>query len=361
MVLEDALLANPRLLVSEEAKFRIKLSNGSAVSAGMAHDVYEFTALPMRHLCPKRTIVFLHGFPVPEGTIGASEKDDTILVRGSSADRQNILCMVQSLNVYLITKHNLGIALLYIATDTRIAADLVVRVCNDLKASSRSKVVIQRTNANLVQTHDCSKLKCGRRRIRQLDRNCGAAGGHITAYQMQYAKASDLSQFQLATFGAGGGGTIEAVTAAPWPSAVRRRLPCPPAGAAGVSAMAAQTGGDTRLTHTNLAKLPIDQKLSVVVSNHLSANSTIPTLRQRSISTRVAVYDGRTVAIGGLIAIQDPKGRNQAFGFPTNHAKRKKSPIKLLVYIPPHVVRNQQASPAITQQLRAHMPQMSEQ
>ena len=84
-----------------------------------------------------------------------------------------------------------------------------------------------------------------------------------------------------------------------------------------------------------------------------------PTLRQRSISTRVAVYDGQTVALGGLISSQGSSDRKALFGLLPSHTGDDKSRTELIVFITPHVVRNQQDAATMSAELRARMPQMS--
>ena len=114
-----------------------------------------------------------------------------------------------------------------------------------------------------------------------------------------------------------------------------------------------------RVSQTNLVNLQVDQELSAVVNNGTGAATLTPTLRQRSISTRVAVYDSQTVALGGLISAQDTSGRNKLFGFLTSRASDTKGRTELIVFITPHVVRNPQDAAAISAELRARMPQMS--
>lgn len=521
MIFEAALQANGLILVSEGSGFGIKANGGTAVTAGMSREGYGFTAIPLRHLGAKRMLALLDGFAAPEGTIRASENDDIILVRGSSTDRANIQGMIQSLDVDLLAKPNAGIAFLQNAPASQVAADLATVAANDPQAASWSTQVLQRSNAILVQTHDRNDLQRAMQWIRQLDRTGGAAGGDITVYQVQYAKASDLSGILQATFGEGGGG---AAAAAPTPAAAGADgIAAPLAGATPVAAVAAPAGGATRFTpddgnntiiirgstpvrqqalqllsaidkppvqvsidvllievtlndatamgvqaylqthdagfiaangtglgiatttpgfnlilgsgvdpkliinnlsqvtkvkvvsapsvsafeneeaqikvveqvpivtqqvisttagnapvvnsveyrdagvilkvtprvsQTNLVNLQVSQELSAVVSNGTGAASLTPTLRQRSISTRVAVYDGQTVALGGLISAQDTNSRNKLFGFLTNKNNTEKNRNELLVFITPHVVRNPQDAATTAAELRARMPQM---
>ncbi len=519
MIFENALQANGLILVSEGKGFRIKALDGAGQTASMTAEGFGFTAVPLRHLGAKRMLALLDGFAAPEGAIRASENDDMILVRGTAADRANILSMVQTLDVDLLARPNAGIAFLQNAPATQVAADLAVVASNDPGASGWSTQVLQRSNAILVQAHDGRDLQKAMTWIRQLDRTGGAAGSDITVYQVQYAKASDLSGILQATFGEGGG------AAAPVPTApAADGVAVPAASDAAVTAVAAPAGGDTRFTpddgnntiiirgatpvrqqalqllaaidrppvqvlidvllievtlndatamgvqaylqghdarfiatngnsttispsapgfnlvlgnginpkliiddlsqvtkvrvvsapsvsafeneeaqikvveqvpivtqqvvstqtggaptvnsveyrdagvilkvtprvsQTNLVNLQVSQELSAVVNNGTGAATLTPTLRQRSISTRVAVYDSQTVALGGLISAQDTNGRNRLFGFLTSRASDSKGRTELMVFITPHVVRNQQDAASAAAELRARMPQMS--
>ena len=253
MIFEEALQANGLILISEGAGFGIKANAGTVVTAGMSGEGYGFTAIPLRHLGAKRMLALLDGFAAPEGAIRASENDDIILVRGSAADRANIQGMIQSLDVDLLAKPNAGIAFLQNAPASQVAADLATVAANDPQAASWSTQVLQRSNAILVQTHDRNDLQRAMQWIRQLDRTGGAAGGDITVYQVQYAKASDLSGILQATFGEGGGG---GAAAAPIPVAATATgagagadgMAVPVASATPVAAVAGPAGGDTRFT-----------------------------------------------------------------------------------------------------------------
>lgn len=522
MIFETALQANGLILVSEGQGFRIKAMDGAGVTASMRAEGYGFTAVPLRHLGAKRMMALLDGFAAPEGTIRASENDDMILVRGSAADRENILGMVQALDVDLLAKPNAGIAFLQNAPASQVAADLAAVAANDPQASGWSTQVLQRSNAILVQAHDRGDLTKAMQWIRQLDRTGGAAGADITVYQVQYAKASDLSGILQATFGEGGGAA--APPDAPAATGTGDGIAAPVAADTSVAAVAAPAGGETRFTpddgnntiiirgstpvrqqalqllsaidrapvqvlidvllievtlndatsmgvqayleghdatfiatngtttaiapsapgfnlvlgngvnpkliiddlsqvtkvkvvsapsvsafeneqaqikvveqvpivtqqvvstqagnaptvnsveyrdagvilkvtprvsQTNLVNLQVDQELSAVVNTGTGAATLTPTLRQRSISTRVAVYDNQTVALGGLISTQDSNGRNKLFGFLTNRASDTAGRTELVVFITPHVVRNQQDAAAVSAELRARMSQMS--
>lgn len=520
MIFENALQANGLILVGEGRGFRIKALDGAGQTAGLGAEGYGFTAVPLRHLGAKRMLALLDGFAAPEGAIRASENDDMILLRGTAADRSNILAMVQSLDVDLLARPNAGIAYLQNAPATQVAADMAAVAANDPGAAGWSTQVLQRSNAILVQARDRGGLAQAMQWIRQLDRSGGAAGNDISVYQVQYAKASDLAGILMATFGEGGGAPLAAAA----PAASPDGLALPAGGETAVTAVAASSGGEVRFTpddgnntvilrgptpvrqqalqllsaidrppvqvlidvllievtlndatamgvqaylqshdasfiaangtttaiapnapgfnlvlgngvnpkliidnlaqvtkvrvvsapsvsafeneeaqikvveqvpivtqqvistqsgnaplvnsveyrdagvilkvtprvsQTNLVNLQVNQELSAVVSTGTGAATLTPTLRQRSISTRVAVYDSQTVALGGLISAQDSRGRNKLFGFLTNRATDSTGRTELIVFITPHVVRNQRDAASVAGGLRARMPQMA--
>lgn len=520
MLFETALQANGLILLAEGRGFRIKALEAGGMTAAMSAEGYGFTALPLRHLGANRMLALLDGFAAPDGALRASENDDMILVRGTAADRARVQTMVQSLDVDLLSKPNAGIAFLQNAPASQVAADLAAVGANDPRAAGWSTQVLQRSNAILVQAHDAGDLKVAMQWISQLDRTGGAAGADITVYQVQYAKASDLSVLLQATFG--DSGAAPSAAAAPAGTGAPDGMAAPQGADASVTAVAAPAGGETRFTpddgnntiilrgstpvrqqalqllaaidrppvqvlidvllvevtlndatamgvqaylqsndaqfiatnglttgiaatapgfnlvlgdgvdakviidslaqvtkvkvvsapsisafeneeaqikvveqvpivtqqvvstqtpdapvvnsveyhdagvilkvtprvsQTNLVNLKVDQELSAVVRSGVV--TLTPTLRQRSISTRVAVYDNQTVALGGLISSQGSSDRKALFGLLPSHAGEDKSRTELIVFITPHVVRNQEDAAMISAELRARMPQMS--
>jgi len=522
MIFESALQANGLILVAEGRGFRIKAQDGGGMTGAMRAEGYGFTALPLRHLGANRMLALLDGFAAAEGALRASENDDLLLVRGSAADRAAIQSMVQTLDADILSKPNAGIAFLQNAPATQVAEDLAAVSANDPQASGWSIQVLQRSNALLVQAHDQGDLQNAMQWIRQLDTTGGAAGADITVYQVQYAKASDLSALLQATFGEGGASAAAFESPSPPAGGNGGGMAAPQGADASVTAIAVSGGGDTRFTpddgnntiiirgstpvrqqalqllaaidrppvqvlidvllvevtlndatamgvqaylqsndaqfiatnglttsitpsapgfnlvlgngvdakliidslaqvtkvkvvsapsisafeneeaqikvveqvpivtqqvvstqtpdapvvnsveyhdagvilkvtprvsQTNLVNLKVDQELSAVVRS--AAATLTPTLRQRSISTRVAVYDNQTVALGGLISSQGTNDRKALFGLLPSHTGEDKSRTELIVFITPHVVRNQQDAATISAELRARMPQMS--
>lgn len=117
-----------------------------------------------------------------------------------------------------------------------------------------------------------------------------------------------------------------------------------------------------RVNDSGLVLLDISQEISDV-STTTSSNLDSPTIQQRKVSSSVAVQDGQTVALGGLIRDNIKRGDSGVplfkdvpvlgalFGTNTNSRDRT----ELLVLLTPHVVRNALDAQAITDELRRNI------
>jgi general secretion pathway protein D len=118
-----------------------------------------------------------------------------------------------------------------------------------------------------------------------------------------------------------------------------------------------------RVNSGGLVLLDIAQEVSDVVpptSGQTSVQQNSPTISQRKIATSVAVQDGETVALGGLIQNQVSKGRSTVplfgnipilghlLGDTTGGLIRT----ELVVLLTPHVVRTPVDAEAVTRELR---------
>ena len=117
-----------------------------------------------------------------------------------------------------------------------------------------------------------------------------------------------------------------------------------------------------RVNSGGLVLLDIAQEVSNVVppSSTTAAQQASPTISQRKISTSVAVQDGETIALGGLISNQISKGRasvplfgnipilGHLLGDTTGGLLRT----ELVVLLTPHVVRTPVDAEAVTRELR---------
>lgn len=117
-----------------------------------------------------------------------------------------------------------------------------------------------------------------------------------------------------------------------------------------------------RVNDGGLVILDIDQEVSDVVATNSSGIDS-PTIQQRRISTSVAVQDGESIALGGLIRerISDTKTKvpllgdipllGAAFSTTTQNTTRT----ELLVLITPRVINDQDDALMITDDMRSRM------
>lgn len=118
-----------------------------------------------------------------------------------------------------------------------------------------------------------------------------------------------------------------------------------------------------RVNASGLVLLDVDQEVSSVSSTTSSSLDT-PTISQRRVNSSIAVADGQTVALAGLISDTRSKTKNgipvlqniPGIGFLFGTTTKSTSRDELIVFITPHIVRNQLAENAITEELRQKLP-----
>lgn len=118
-----------------------------------------------------------------------------------------------------------------------------------------------------------------------------------------------------------------------------------------------------RVNEGGLVMMDISQEVSSVTQT-TSSSIDSPTIQQRKINSTVAVQDGQTIAIGGLITsnkthskqgiplLQSIPGLGGLFRATDNENDRT----ELIVLITPHVVSNAEKARAATEELRAKLP-----
>jgi len=117
-----------------------------------------------------------------------------------------------------------------------------------------------------------------------------------------------------------------------------------------------------RINAGGLVTLDMTQEVSEV-STTTSSTLNSPTISERKISTIVAVQDGQTVALGGLIqsnVTTDNSGipllnRIPLLGTLFSNHNNSGSRTELLVMITPHVVQSEDSLQAVTNQLRTEL------
>ncbi|WP_299390672.1 type II secretion system secretin GspD [Pelagibius sp.] len=118
-----------------------------------------------------------------------------------------------------------------------------------------------------------------------------------------------------------------------------------------------------RVNAGGLVILDIDQEVSEVIETTTSGIDS-PTIQQRKLESTIAVQNGETVALGGLI--RDRLEENETgipvlgdipiFGNLFKATDNSATRTELLVLIQPRVVRNQEDARAVTEELRRKLP-----
>lgn len=118
-----------------------------------------------------------------------------------------------------------------------------------------------------------------------------------------------------------------------------------------------------RVNASGIVSLDISEEVSNVGSTTTSGLDS-PTISERRLNSSVAIADGQTIALGGLISdsrtqskngiplLQDIPGLGWLFGTRNNAVTRT----ELIVLITPHVIRDPATSRAITQELQQKVP-----
>ena len=117
-----------------------------------------------------------------------------------------------------------------------------------------------------------------------------------------------------------------------------------------------------RVNSGGLVTLDISQEVSDVAST-TSSNIDSPTFNQRLIRTRVAVQDGQTVGMAGLIRDSDTQGNTgipflkdiPLLGSLVSSQQNTRDRTELLVLITPRVVHDQRDALALTEDLRSKL------
>jgi general secretion pathway protein D len=118
-----------------------------------------------------------------------------------------------------------------------------------------------------------------------------------------------------------------------------------------------------RVNRSGVVLMDVSQEVSASVPTSSSSINS-PTIQQRRVSTSVAVADGQTIAIGGLMrdnrnngvtgipVLKDIPGIGALFGQSSDQVDRT----ELMVLIAPHVIRSLAEADAATDELSAKLP-----
>ncbi len=117
-----------------------------------------------------------------------------------------------------------------------------------------------------------------------------------------------------------------------------------------------------RVNASGLVLLDMSEEISqtVLPTTNNFASQTSPTISQRRVNSSVAVHDGQTIGLAGIITenrqngtsglpwLKDLPGVGFLFGVRSDQVERT----ELIMLVTPHVIRNQNEGDAVTQELR---------
>jgi len=116
-----------------------------------------------------------------------------------------------------------------------------------------------------------------------------------------------------------------------------------------------------------LVTLDVSQEVSAVQPAVTTAGISSPTFSDRAVTSRVAIQDGQTIGLAGLISDSDSR-QNQGIPFLKNipllgdafaNQNNQRTRTELLVLITPHIIRTQSDAAAFTADLREELPNAS--
>lgn len=121
-----------------------------------------------------------------------------------------------------------------------------------------------------------------------------------------------------------------------------------------------------RANSNGLVTMDVEQEISQV-ANNANAETLTPTISQRRVSSRVAVYSGQTVVLGGLISEQQNRekqgvpivDRIPVVGDLIGKTKTGSKRTELIVFIKPEVIRNGEDASRVAEELRSRLRSMA--
>jgi general secretion pathway protein D len=118
-----------------------------------------------------------------------------------------------------------------------------------------------------------------------------------------------------------------------------------------------------RVNSGGLVTLDIAQEVSAVAAAAVNSVAGSPTFNDQTFRTRVAIQDGQTVGMAGLISDNAAEGNGglpflkdiPIFGTLFSSQNNTRTRTELLVLITPHVVHDQRDARALTEDLRTQL------
>jgi general secretion pathway protein D len=119
-----------------------------------------------------------------------------------------------------------------------------------------------------------------------------------------------------------------------------------------------------RVSAEGMVTLDVSQEVSDVASQTTTAGITSPTFLARNVISRVAIQNGQTIGLAGLIRDSESRG-NQGIpwlkdvpllGLLAGEQSNTRTRTELIVLITPRVIQDQREALAMTQDLRDQLP-----
>jgi general secretion pathway protein D len=119
-----------------------------------------------------------------------------------------------------------------------------------------------------------------------------------------------------------------------------------------------------RVNRGGVVMMDISQEVSAVDPSVSTTGLDSPTIQQRKIDSSVAIQDGQTIALGGLISDSKSNGKSgipfiqeiPVLGELFRNTNKEHDRTELIVLITPHVIDDSKKAQAITDELRRRLP-----
>ncbi|MGI9426565.1 MAG: type II secretion system secretin GspD, partial [Hyphomicrobiaceae bacterium] len=204
-LLETVLQMNRAAMIRNGGGYRIvpnatiRVGSGSrvdyATESGRVGPGYGITALPLRHVATSKMVRLLASYVAPPGRLRAEAAGNLLLIRGTSAERANLIDVARSFDVNWLRGQSAGIYRLLYAKPQKLIAELT-NIFQSQQGGEREKLIrfepIERLNGVLVLTEKQDLLEEAGMWIKRLDKASPIAGGFYV-YRVEHAKASRLA------------------------------------------------------------------------------------------------------------------------------------------------------------------------
>ncbi|NJM31340.1 MAG: hypothetical protein HC855_15775, partial [Rhizobiales bacterium] len=160
------------------------------------------SAIPLRNVKATAMMTLLDSFIARSGSVRASNAGNMILLRGTAAERQNLVDVVLSFDVDQMKGQTASMAILSNAKPDDMASKLSTIFAEDTALSGPNAVKViplERLNGVIVIANSSAKVKRALNWVRRLDRE-STTDTNYYVYQVQNGNAADYAKILTATF-----------------------------------------------------------------------------------------------------------------------------------------------------------------